>query len=241
MFLHEAVPVVGAVQRLPEPPEILRRILRLLRELDHVGVVHLGWLESLGLHDVLADEEHRCHGVAGHRQVPALELHQAIGERKEPTARRGDVAGELADVAQGRPVPHGPVDVHLGEVRRIAGLDRRDKLLLPVAERGPVELHLDAPLLRPELDVSGEDVVRGGDEAFEEPDAELRLGLGAGHRAEDFQPRCGTAGHDGSASEELPAGDPAGVELLGVAAETWVDHGSLLVSSVTGGESIRRV
>ena len=218
--LHEAVAVVRAVQGLPESPEILGRILGLLRELDDVGVVDLRGLQPLGLHDVLADEEHGRHGVPRHAEELALELHGPLGERQEAAARRGDLARDLADVAESRPVPHRPVDVHLGQIGRVAGLDRRDELLLPVTERGPVELDLDVLLLRPRLDVPGQDVVGAGDEALEEPDAELGLGLGAGHRAEHAEAGGGAARDDGGATQELAPGDQACIELLGHAAQT---------------------
>ena len=232
---HEPVAVVGAVQRLAEPPEVLRGVLCLLGELDDVGVVHLGRFQALGLHDVLPDEEHGRHGVAGDGEGLSVELHRALRERQEPAARRGDVAGELADVAQGRPVAHGAVDVHLGDVRRVAGLDRGHEFLLPVPERGPVHLDVDVPLLRPGLDVLGEDVVAGRDEALEEPDAELGLGLGAGHRLEDVEAGGGAPGDDGRATQELAPGDQARIELRGEGLETRVGrHGGLPGGGVVG-------
>ena len=225
--LHEPVAVVRAVQRLAEPPEVLRGVLGLLGELDDVGVVHLRRLQALGLHDVLADEEHGRHGVARDGQELPVGLHQPLGERQEAAAGSRDLAGDLADVAQGRAVPHGAVDVHLGEIRGVAGLDRRDELLLPIPEGGPVELDLDVPLLCPDLDVLREHVVAGGHEALEQPDAELGARLGAGHRPQGVEAGGGAAGDERRATQELAPGDQARIELFGSFTETRVGHGRL--------------
>src|SRR5215468_5094495 len=75
-----------------------------------------GRLESLRLHDVLANEEDRDHRVARHAVVLAVELHGAVGEREHAAARGRDVARHLGHVLERRLVTHGAVDVHLGDV-----------------------------------------------------------------------------------------------------------------------------
>src|SRR5262249_39124442 len=118
---------------------------------------------------------------------------------------------------------------------RVPGLDGGDELLLAVAEGGPVHLDLDVLVLRPGLDVLGDDVVGRGHEALEQPDAQLGLRLGVRHLIESLEPGGGPAGDDGGATQEFAAGDDVGVELLGEWAKAavhrvplWMTTGSVV-------------
>src|SRR5262245_8812632 len=230
--LHEAVAVVAPVQRLTEAPDVLRRILALLGDVDHVGVVHLRHLDALLGEQVLADVQAAAEGQARDAEVLAVELDDAIGIWQEAAARGGEVLGQLGLVAERRLVAHRSLVVHLGDVGRVAGLDGGDELLLAVAEGGPVELGLDVALLGPRLDVLGEDVVAGGHVALEEPDAELGLGLRRRHAAQHGQAGGGSAGEHRRFPEKLAPADQARVELGGEPLQPRVgrDHFESLAS-----------
>ena len=72
--LHVAIAVVGAVERLAEAPEVLRRVLALLGHLDDVGVVELGQLDALGVEQILADEETAGEGQPGDAEVLPVDV-----------------------------------------------------------------------------------------------------------------------------------------------------------------------
>src|SRR5215471_14873211 len=216
--------IVAAVERLTEPPDVLRRILALLGDVDHVGVVHLRHLEALLREQILANVKPAAEGQARDTEILAVELDDTVGVREQTATGTGEVLRKLADVAKRRLVAHRPLVVHLGHVGRIARLDRGDELLLAVAEGGPVELGLDVALLRPGLDLLGEDVVAAGHVALEEPDAQLGLRLCRRHRAQHGQAGGGPAGQNGGFPEKLAPGDHSRVELGGKPLQAWVGH-----------------
>src|SRR5207248_11090110 len=89
--LQKAVAVVGAVERLAEAPQVLRRILRLLRDLDHVGVVDLRHLEALLGEKILADVQAAAEDQARDAEILAAGLVDALGERQQAPAGGGEI------------------------------------------------------------------------------------------------------------------------------------------------------
>ena len=230
--LQKAVAVVGAVERLAEAPQVLRRILRLLRDLDHVGVVHLRHLEALLGDQILADVQAAAEDEAGDAEILAAGLDDALGERQQAPAGGGEILGELADVAQRGAIAHRPLVVHLRDVGRVAGLDGGHELLLAIAERRPVELDLDLALLGPVLDLPRQDVVAGRDVALEEPHAQLRP-LRVRHRVEDAEPRRRAARDDRRLTQKLATRHEARREPISQIRESPVHEASLRNQSVT--------
>src|SRR4030095_14485644 len=126
-------------------------------------------------------------------------------------------------------------------VRGLARLDGRDELLLAIAEGRPVHLDLDVLVLRPRLDLLGDHVVARGDEALEEPEPQLGLGLRRRHAAQRVQSRRGAAGDDRRLAKELAARDETCAELLGQMLEAVVHRRLLLGSAWSRGGGGRTI
>src|SRR5215831_5421139 len=226
--LHEAVAVVAAVQRLPEAPHVLGGVLAFLRHLHHVGVVDLGHLHALGLEEILADEEAAGEGEAGYPKELAVDVDHAFRIGHEPAARRRDVLGELAHVAEGGLVAGRSLVVHLRHVRRVAGLDGGHELLLAVAEGRPIHVDLDLALRRPRLHLLGEYVVACRHVALEKPDAQLGPALRVRHAAQYGESGCRSARDGHGLAEEFTAADESRVQSFGKVLESTLHHVSLL-------------
>ncbi len=229
--LQESVAVVRAVERLPEAPQVLRRILRLLRDLDHVGVVHLRHLEALLGDQILADVQAAAEDEARDAEILAAGLDDALGEGQQAPAGGGEILGQLRDVAQRGAIAHRPLVVHLRDVGWVAGLDGGHELLLAIAERRPVELDLDLALPRPVLDLPRQDVVAGRDVALEEPHTQLRS-LRVRHRVEDAEPRRRATRDDRRLPQKLTTRDEARREPISQIRESPVHEASLRTPSV---------
>ena len=176
MLSHEAVTIVGAVQGLAKSPQVLGGVLALLGQLHDLRVVGLRELHAFGVEKVLADEESTGSWRNGAPQV--LPADHELSAWGSIPPRAPAISLPSASRRGARPCSAAAPELHLRKVGRVAGLDGGDELLLPVTEGGPVQLDLDLPLGAPGLDLLGQDVVAGGDEALEEPDAELRPALG---------------------------------------------------------------
>ena len=127
----------------------------------------------------------------------SVDVDVPLGEREQAAAWSSQILGELRHVPEGGLVARRPLVVHLGHVGRVARLDRGDELLLTVAEGGPVELHLYLPLRRPALNLLGQNIVAGGDIAFEEPYPQLGRALRPRHALERLESSGGAARDDG--------------------------------------------
>src|SRR5262249_9019144 len=109
-------------------------------------------------------------------------------------------------------------------------LDRRDELLLAVAERGPIHVDLHLALRGPLLHLLREDVVTGRNEALEEPDAELRPRLRGRHAVEHLETGSRSARDQRGLAKELTPRDQSCVEPLGELSKTMI-HGSSLMNA----------